>query len=308
MGTETKVMTKGKDKVATPAEAVALIRDGDMVAIGGHTARRHPMALVHEIVRQGRRNLHVVGWNNGIDMDMLVGAGCVATVETSYLGIGSFGLALNFRRAAESGAIKVIDHSETTAMDRFRATSIGLPFLSTKTGLGTDLPSINPHLREFADPFTGERWLAVEAVRPDVAIIHAHSADAEGNVQLDPERWHDTSVDMMIARSARTVIVSVEQIVSREAVKSRAIDTILPRCDVTCVVEAPHGAHPCCCDARYDYDLEHLGRYHEASRTADGFAAYLAEYVTGTADHWAYLDRIGARALMETSTKRAVRA
>jgi glutaconate CoA-transferase subunit A len=296
-----------KEKLKSLAEAVALIRDGDVVAIGGHTARRHPMALVREIIRQGRRNLHLVGWNNGIDMDMLIGAGCAATVETSYLGIGSLGLALNFRRAAESGSIKLIDHSETTAMDRFRATAIGLPFISTKTGLGTDLLKVNPHLKPFDDPFTGEHWLAVEAIRPDVAIIHAHTADAFGNVQLDRQRWHDTSPDVMIARSARTVIVSVEQVVSEAAVTNQAIDTILPRCDVTRVVEAPHGAHPCCCDARYDYDLEHMKHYYEASRSAATFAGYLSEFVTEPSDHWAYLDRIGARALMETSTRRGGR-
>jgi glutaconate CoA-transferase, subunit A len=301
-------MTGKKSKVATLEHAVAQIKDGDVVAVGGHTARRHPMALVREIIRQGRRRLHVVGWNNGVDMDMLVGAGCVETVETSYVGIGSFGLALNFRRATESGTVKVIDHSETTAMDRFRATSMGLPFLSTKTGLGTDLPSINPHLKELADPFTGERWLAVEAIRPDVAIIHAHRADADGNVQLDPAHWNDTSPDVMIARSAKVSIVSVEQIVSEETVLGSAIDTILPRCDVTVVVEAPYGAHPCCCDARYDYDLDHLRRYHESSKSADEFQAYLAEFVTGSGGHAAYLNKIGARRLLEVTKNRMVRA
>jgi len=296
-----------KPKLATVEDAVAHIKDGDIVAIGGHTARRHPMALVREIIRQGRRRLHVAGWNNGIDMDMLIGAGCVEIVETSYVGLGSFGLALNFRRAAEGGGIQIVDHSETTAMDRFRATSMGQPFLSTKTGLGTDLPKVNPYLKEFADPFTGERWLAVEPIRPDVAIVHAHRADAEGNVQLDREHWNDTSPDIMIARSAKITIVSVEQIVSSETLLSSATDTILPRCDVTCIVETPHGAHPCCCDARYDYDLDHIRHYHESSKSADEFDSYLREFVTGPNDHMAYLDKIGARRLMEISKNRMVR-
>jgi len=295
------------NKVESLADAVGRIRDGDVVAIGGHTARRHPMALVREIIRQGRKRLHVVGWNNGIDMDMLVGAGCVETVETSYVGMGSFGLALNFRRAAEAGRIRVIEHSETTAMDRFRATSIGLPFFPSKTGLGTDLPKTNPHLRPFADPYTGEPWIAVEPIVPDVAIIHAHTADACGNVQLDAERWHDNSPDVMIARSAKTVIVSVEQIVSEAAIKARPIDTILPRHDVTCVVEAPYGAHPCCCDARYDYDLESLGRYQDAARTPDGFAAWLQAHVYQPEDHLAYLDQIGSRRIAAVSLKRSSR-
>ena len=301
-------MSGRKQKLRSLSEAVALIRDGDMVAIGGHTTRRHPMALVREIARQGRRGLHLIGWNNGIDMDLLIGAGCAATIETSYVGIGSFGLARNYRRAAEGGAIRVIEHSETTAMDRFRAASIGLPFFPSKTGLGTDLLAANEALTPIVDPFTGEPWVAVRAVRPDVAIIHAHTADVWGNVQLDAERWHDNSPDVMIARSARIAIVSVEQIVSDEFVTSRPIDTILPRADVTCVVEAPYGAHPCCCDARYDYDLESLGEYYDATREAAGFAAWLDRWVHGPADHWAYLDQVGARRAMQISRKRSVRA
>jgi glutaconate CoA-transferase, subunit A len=301
-------MTQGKTITATVEQAVALIKDGDVVAIGGHTARRHPMAVVREIIRQGRKRLHVVGWNNGVDMDMLIGAGCVETVETSYVGMGSFGLALNFRRAAEAGEIRVIEHSETTAMDRFRATSMGIPHIPTKTGIGTDLPKTNPHLKPITDVFTGEPWLAVEAIRPDVAIIHAHSADASGNVQLDAERWHDTSPDVMIARSARTVIVSVEQIVSAETVMSRPIDTILPRRDVTCVVEAPYGAHPCCCDARYDYDLEALGRYQAAAASPETFKAWLDAFVFSPGDNWAYLDKVGMKRLMGISMKRTTHA
>jgi glutaconate CoA-transferase subunit A len=229
------------------------------------------MAMVAEIVRQGRRKLHLVGWNNGMDFDLLIGAGCVCVVETSYVGIGSFGLARAYRRAAEGGELEVIEHSQTTAMDRFRATAMGLPFLPTKAGLGTDLPEKDPHLTPIKDPYTGEAWLAVQRIVPDVAVIHAHNADRFGNVQLDRDGWHDNSADVHIARSARTVIVTVEQIVSEAAIMARPIDTILPSTDVTCVVEAPYGAHPCCCDARYDHDLAALAAYHDASATSEAF-------------------------------------
>lgn len=297
-----------KSKLRSLADAVGLIKDGDVVAIGGHTARRHPMALVREIIRQSKKRLHLVGWNNGIDMDMLIGAGCVATIETSYIGIGSFGLAMNFRRLAEAGRLRIIEHTETTAMDRFRAASIGLDFFPSKTGLGTDLMQQSDILRVMKDPFTGEPWVAVRAIRPDVAIVHAHTADASGNVQLDPERWHDNSPDVMIVKSAKTAVVSVEQIVSEDTILSRPIDTILPRVDVACVVEAPYGAHPCCCDARYDYDLDHLRTYHEQSRSAVTFKDYLDTYVYGLTDHSTYVDKIGAHRLMSITKKRAVRA
>lgn len=300
-------MTGRKEKTFELADAVSLLKDGCTLAIGGHTNRRHPMALVREIVRQRKRSLHVVGWNNGIDMDLLIGAGCVKTVETSYIGMGSFGLALNYRRFAESGRIRVIEHSETTAMDRFRAAAIGLSFFPTKTGLGTDIVAQNESLTEMKDPFTDETWLAVRALRPDVAIIHAHAADRYGNVQLDPLRWNDMSPDVMIAKAARTTIVSVEQIVSEEAIRQNPINTVLPRVDVTAVVEAPYGAHPCCCDSRYDYDLEHLRIYQEASRKAESFQDYLATYIAQGAGEWEYLQKIGTRQLMGITHNRSVR-
>ncbi len=294
-------------KVMTLAEAAGLIRDGDTVALGGHTLRRHPMAMIHEIVRQGRRGLKLLGWNNGIDMDLLVGAGCAASVETSYIGISAFGLALNFRRAAESGQLPVIEHSETTGLDMFRATGMGMSFFPTKTPLGTDLMRANPHLREVTCPFTGERYAAVQAARPDVAILHAHTADRYGNVQLDAQRWHDNSADVLVAKSATTVLVTVEQIVSDEEALRNSQLTVLPRKFVTAVVEAPYGAHPTACDARYDYDLDEVGKYYDASRSEATFARYLQERVLGLADHWAYLEAIGLERLMQLTRQRVTR-
>lgn len=291
----------------TLRDAVALIKDGDTVAVGGHTLRRHPMAIIQEIIRQGRRNLKLQGWNSGIDMDMLIGAGCVASVETSYIGISAFGLALNFRRAAEGGTLKVIEHSETTGIDMFRATAMGMSFFPTKTPLGSDLMQANEHLAEVTCPFTGERYAAVKAARPDVAILHAHTADQYGNVQLDLQRWHDNSVDAILAKAARTVLVTVEQIVSDEEVLRNALLTVLPRKFVTAVIEAPYGAHPTACDSRYDYDLEEVGKYYEASKSEGTFKAYLAEQVRGVADHMEYLERIGMERLMRLTRTRVAR-
>jgi glutaconate CoA-transferase subunit A len=295
------------EKVIGLREAVALIKDGDAVAIGGHTLRRHPMALIHEIIRQERRGLKLQGWNNGIDMDMLIGAGCAASVETSYIGISAFGLALNFRRACEQDGLRVIEHSETTGLDMFRATVMGMSFFPTKTPLGTDLMRTNPNLTEVACPFTGEPFAAVRGAHPDVALIHMHTADRYGNVQLDAERWNDQSADVLIAKAARTTIVSVEQIVSDEEVYRNALLTVLPRQFVAAVVEAPYGAHPCACDARYDYDLDEVGRYYEASKSESSFAAYLNDRVRGAADHIAYLERIGVERLMRLTRTRVAR-
>ncbi len=296
-----------REKVRGLRDAVALIQDGDVVAIGGHTLRRHPMALIHEIIRQGRRNLELQGWNNGIDMDMLIGAGCAASVETSYIGISAFGLALNLRRACEQGRLRFIEHSETTGLDMFRATTMGMTFFPTKTPLGSDLMRTNEHLSEVTCPFTGEPFAAVRAARPDVSIIHAHTADRYGNVQLDLQRWNDQSADVLIAKAARTTIVSVEQIVSDEEVYRNSLLTVLPRKFVAAVVEAPYGSHPCACDARYDYDLDEVAKYYEASKNEGSFAAYLDASVRGVSGHVEYLERIGVERLMRLTRTRVAR-
>ena len=261
-------------------KAVAtFVHDGATVAIGGHTLRRHPMALVYTLIRQRKSKLHVIGWNSGIDFDMLVGTGCVATAETSCVSLAQFGMGKRFRAAVESGLVRVIDHSETTAIDMFRGAAFGIPFTPTKSPLGTDLPRNNPRMRSVTCPFSGESYVAVQAVRPDVALIHGHYADRWGNVLLNREPWLDTSMDAFIARSAEVVIASVEQIVSDDYVLDHPAQTILPRRYVTAVIEAPFGAHPCACDGWYDYDPVFLEEYSRSCTTAVEFDQFMRTHV-----------------------------
>jgi glutaconate CoA-transferase, subunit A len=290
------------DVVKDIEEAISVIPNGASVAIGGHTLRRHPMALVRELIRQKKRDLHLLGWNNGIDMDMLIGAGVARTVETSYIGMGPLGLAKNLRREVESGRVRMIDHSETTAIDIFRATALGVDFLPNGTPLGTDLMTYNENLVEIVSPFTGRTYAAVKGVKPDFALLHAHSADRHGNIQLDADNWMDNTVDPYIARSAEHLIVSVEQIVSTEHVRSHPLQTVLPRQFTDAVVHAPFGAHPCCCDSRYGYDQEELRTYYAATASAEQFEEYLNDKVFGVEDHWGYLDKVGVAGLVMSAS------
>ena len=293
-------------KVRTLAEAISLVHDGDTVALGGHTLRRHPMAAVAELVRQGRRDLHLLGWNSGIDFDLLTAAGCVAIAETSYVGISVFGLARNFRRAVEAGQVEVREHSEISGLDMFRAGSMGLPFIASHVLLGTDVPPTNPRFSTVVDPFSGQTLTAVAAARPDVAIIHAHSADVHGNVQLDPLHWPDNDADEFIGWAGTTTIVTVEQLVSDEEIRRNPERTILPRDAVACVVEVPYGAYPCACDSRYTYDLDWVGEYYEASADPAAFAAFVERWVTGPRDHLAFLEQLGVDRLLAISAKGGV--
>jgi glutaconate CoA-transferase subunit A len=293
-------------KTASLAEAISLVGDGDVVALGGHTLRRHPMAAVAEIVRQRKRNLHVLGWNSGIDVDLLVGAGCAAIVETSYVGISGFGLARNYRRAAEAGEIEIREHSEISALDMFRAGSMGVPFMASSVLRGSDVPATNPRIATVTSPFSGREYTAVEAAQPDVAIIHAHTADLHGNVQLDAAHWPDNDADIFIGWAGKTTIVTVEQFVSDERIRESPDRTILPRDAVTCVVEAPYGAYPCACDSRYTYDLSWIGDYYEASADREAFGAFLDRWVLAPGGHDGFLQLVGLGRLLAVANRGGV--
>src|SRR5699024_7542461 len=176
-------------------QAVSNIKDGESVAIGGHTFRRHPMSLIYEIIRQQKKKLHLLGWNNANDIDILVGAKCVESVETSYVGMSMFGLAAQFRQAVQNNNINVYEHSESTAIDMFRAGSLGIEFMPTKAPLGSDIITSNPRIKEFSSPFSGETYAAVKEAKADVAIIHAHFSDQYGNIGLDRKRVMENEVD-----------------------------------------------------------------------------------------------------------------
>jgi glutaconate CoA-transferase subunit A len=287
-------------KVQSIRDAIRSIVDGEQVAIGGHSHRRHPMALLYEVVRQGKRNLQLIGWNNGIDVDLLVGANCVAGVQTSYVGMGKFGLALNFRRAAEAGLLSIVEDSENTALERFRAGAMGISFIPSNGPLGSGLMDSAETMPIYC-PFTGKPMAALRAAQPDVALIHAHAADEKGNVQLDERYLMDNLADINIARSAKRVIVSVEELVTTAQVMEHPARTILPGFLVDMVVVASHGAHPCACDLRYDYDLDFMAEYHQASQNEVSFRQFITTYVTAVEDHAGYLRVVADRSPLQNT-------
>jgi glutaconate CoA-transferase subunit A len=295
-----------KTKLTSMEEAIAAIPDGAHVAIGGSLIRRHPMAAIHELIRQNKKNLTIYGWNNANDFDLLIGAGCVKEAHSSYVGFANAGQAHRFRKAVEAGRIRFVDHSETTAIDRFRAGASGIDFIPSKTALHSVLQKNEEYQKEIICPFTGERYVAMKAFKPDFAIVHMHRADKYGNVQLDPRRMMDNETDILIAKSANHVIVTVEQIVSEEAIVEEPTLTVLPRLFVDAVVEAPYGAYPTSCDTRYDYDFEHLLYYAEQSKSDDSFVRYLDEYVRDVGNWDGFLKKIGLQRLLKLTRRQGV--
>lgn len=285
-------------KLRSLEEAAALVPDGARLALGGVAVYQRPMAMVRQLIRLGRGGLTVVGVLNGPELDMLIAGGCVSTVETSYVGLERFGLARNFRRAVERGTIVVEDYSEGVAFDRFRASEDGLTFLATPVLAGTDLLRSNPRLRPFDCPLTGRPYVAVPPADPDVVVIHALAADERGNVFAPRSKLLPQGFDEVKARSADTVVVSAERIVSRDFASHNPELMVVPGLRVTAVVEAPWGAHPCSSLGSYELDAEHFEEYVAASEDEAAIAAYLDRFARGPADHEAYLELIGLRRLV----------
>lgn len=281
------------DKLVGLAEAAGLVGDGAVVALGGALSYRQPMALVRELVRQGRRDLHVVGSAHGVDVDLLVAAGAVGTVEESYVGYEQdFGLAPAYRRAAESGSIKLRESCCYTLLQQLRAAEYGIPFMPVRGILGSGILGLHPEYAEIASPFGGgERLVAVPALAPDVALLHAPLADRRGNVHLT----RPLVLDERFAFASRNVVVTAERIAETDEVAEAGI--VVPAFAVTAVVEAPYGAHPTSCYPSYTYDRVHLGDWVAAAADDTGVKAYLERYVL-TSER-AYQAAVGARRLRE---------
>jgi glutaconate CoA-transferase subunit A len=263
------------DKRTSLAEAAARVGDGATVALGGGLSARLPMALVRELVRQGRRGLRIVGAAHGSDADLLVAVGAVAVSEESYVGFEQdLGLAPAFRRAAESGALEVRESSCVTILAQLRAAEMGLPFLPVRGLKGTDLLRLHPEYSLVTCPFTGEELVAVPALTPDVALIHAPLGDVRGNLHLD----QPYVLDERFAHAARLVVASVERIAPTAEVVGAGVT--VPAHRVAAVVEAPLGAHPSSCYPLYAYDRSHLAEYVKAAAGGgDALEAYLDRYV-----------------------------
>jgi glutaconate CoA-transferase subunit A len=293
-----------RDKLVSLSQAAALIPSGSTLGLGGLMLRRHPMALIRELIRQGVHDLTLQTWVGGIDVDLLVGAGSVKRIEAAYEGLGPLGTAPNVRRAAEAGTVTIEDFSETTMISRFRAAAMGLPFLPTRVLKGTGMVS-QPHVKPIVDPFSGEALHAVAAAQPDVAILHGYWADRFGNIQAPPGRNSD-DIDVSIAKAAKRVIVTVEKIVRHEEVIRRPTLTYIPHHWVAAVVEVPLGAHPGNCDTLYEPDFPALERYLAAAKTPESFKSWLRHHVLEPQSQEEYLERATTPGRLATLTMKSV--
>jgi glutaconate CoA-transferase subunit A len=266
-----------RDKETTLREAVASIADGATVALGGNTIHRAPCAAVHELIRQGKRGLELVKTAGAYDVDVLVGAGVANRVAAGFIGFENvFGLAPQYRRAAEQGSIEVKEHACYTVITALRAAIQGVPFLPIAGMLNSDLMQAR-QFKTVVDPYSGATLAAIQAIRPDVAIIHVQEADAEGNGRI----YGTVFEDDLMARAARRVILTCERLISSEETARQPELTVIPGITVSHVVVVPQGAHPCSCGDLYDYDHAYLADYISACGSPDSYRAWLDEHVLG---------------------------
>jgi len=311
-------------KFLSMRDAIAeLVPDGASVALGLQLEQMIPFAAGHEIIRQKKRGLTLIGPISDILFDQLIGAGCVEKIIAAWVGNVMMGSAYNFRRAVEQEELKVVNMTNFTIALAFQAAAMSVPFLPTLTALGSDVARDNEFFAQIESPFDSRgdgrprepamsgvegsgpsearrRLHAVKALAPDVAIVHVQRADRDGNAHC----WGNFGVMIEGARAAERVIVVAEEIVEPEVIVSDPNRTVVPGFLVNAVVECPLGAHPSPVQGCYKRDDAFFQQYHQQTKTSADTEAWLQRWVYGVADRQMYVEQLGASRVEALGVKR----
>jgi glutaconate CoA-transferase subunit A len=304
-------MNQISDKRMPLKDAISrFVPDSAHISIGGFTINRNPMAAVYEIIRQRKRGLHLYAHSNGQGVDELIGAGCVDRLEIAYAGSGRFApTCIRFRRAVESGRVTVEDYTNYQMTLRFMAGAMGVPFLPTRSSLGSDIANLwgfsetvrraNPRVPDrklvvMDNPFDGwcdtDKVVLVPAINPDVTIIHVQAADYQGTARIRGLPFADVEQ----AKAARHLIVTCETLVEDDRLRQAPDQNQIPFFCVDAVVHLPMGAWPTACYHHYDYDPTRLHQYRQAALDDARYQAYLDGEIFSVQSHGEMMDRIDA--------------
>jgi len=277
-----------------------LVADGASVALGLQLEQMIPFAAGHEIARQKKRDLTLIGPISDILFDQLIGAGCVKEVIAAWVGNVMMGSAYNFRRAVEQDGMKVFNLTNFSVAVALQAGAMGVPFLPTRTALGSDITKGNHFFSPIFSPFAHKEPLwAVRALNPDVTIVHVQRSDRDGNAHC----WGNFGVMLEVVRAARRVIVVAEEIVEPEVIASDPNRTVIPGFLVTAIVECRYGAHPSPVQGYYKRDDAFFRQYHEQTKARADSEAWLERWVYGVEDRRAYINQLGACRVEELGVK-----
>jgi glutaconate CoA-transferase, subunit A len=281
----------GTSKLVSMREAVAAyVRDGDTVVIEGFT-HLICFAAGHEIIRQRRRNLTLCRLTPDLIYDQMIAAGCARKLVFSWAGNPGAGSLHAFRRSVEGKGppLELEEYSHFGMVGRLSAGAARLPFWTMRNYMGTDLPRANPAIRTVTCPYTGEVLATVPALNPDVTIVHAQRADAQGNAQI----WGLLGVQKEAAFASERVIVVVEEIVDESVIRADPNRTLIPGLIVDAVVVEPWGAHPSYAQGYYDRDNDFYIGWEKTSREPAALASYLDSFVYGVKDRAEYVEKCG---------------
>lgn len=289
-----------REKVVTLEAATSLVQDGMQIGIGGSTMSRTPMALIWQLIRDGRRNLTCSRSIVSTDGDLLVGSGVSKHIITSWFAQGIlWGLSKVMRHHVEMQGAVFEEWSHMAVGMRFRAGGMGIPFMPIRSMLGSDVVAQRPEARQMTCPFTGETLLLVPALNPDIALIHVQRCDVYGNAQIDGLQFMDTD----LAFAANKVILTTERIVSNAQIRRAPDQTKIPFFCVDAVVEVPFAAAPHECFGLYEPMTKHMEAYVSQvnSSPVEGMRDYLNRYVYGAESWTDYLSLIGLEEILEAS-------
>lgn len=277
-------------KVSSLAEAVATVSNGAVLSFSGFAHSLVSTAFARELIRQGRRDLRLVAMGEAWAADILAGAGALREVWMSNFMFEGFGLCRNFDRAVERGDVVVHDYSHFGITLALQATALGVPWLPLDSMRGTDLA------RQLVTLPGRPELSAVQALRTDVAILHSHWADPDGNAGV----LGVTGISSVLAAAADRIIVTTEHLVSQQEFKRicrRTNATVIPGLFVSHVAHVPYGSHPAGMYAIYDIDKPAIDEYLTYAQRGD-FSTYTARYIFGVSDHYGYLSRFGVSRLL----------
>jgi acyl CoA:acetate/3-ketoacid CoA transferase alpha subunit len=281
----------------TAEEAVQrFVPDGAWVGMGGQSIGRSAMCIYHEMIRQRKKDLTLVGCNLSIPMDMMVGLGMVQRTECGTGNLERFGTTHCWRKAIEQGNLVNEDYSHLAMVTRFLGGEMGLPFMAIQSLLGSDIlakksASTGKKYEIIDNPWNpGEKVVLLPSLNPDVSIIHAQKADETGNLIIEGFLAHEPEM----IRASKAVIVSCEEIVPSDEIRQYPERTTIPYVYVSAVVHQPWGAHPTSVYRCYAHDGEHMREYQRAAREGgSAFEAYMEKYIFSCANFDEYLEKVG---------------
>jgi len=272
--------------------AASLVPDGARLVITGQVELA-PVAFARALARRGARALGAgaVPTGGGIAVDLLIGAGCVRSVECAQMAMGEYGACPNFRRFVQDGRLLVRDHVCSALLGALQAAGMGLPFMPARGIIGTDYLRVRPDFRVIDNPYGGPddaHIVIVPAIRPDVGVFHAYAADRHGNVLVEPQQ----NIQLLAAAS-RLEIATAARVVAEDLTETPRTLPLVSGLHIDVVVPAPRGAHPTGVPGLYPADEAHIRHYLAAAAADDSFAAYLDAFVRAPGGEEAYARRVG---------------